>query len=119
MESAVLRKVVFPSPEGLHLRLASAVASLVKQKNAEVYIRKGDRVACAANVLEILTLCALQGDELVIEARGPDAEPIAAEVAWLFENGSDEPPSQPAVRKESENLAEQKKQSPNPSIPSP
>jgi len=86
------RNVKVLSPEGLHLRSASAIAAVAKQWNADIIIRKGDQQANAMNVLEILTLFALEGDELVIEAAGAEAEPAVEAIAKLFENGFTLPP---------------------------
>lgn len=98
-EGLVVRKVRVRAPEGVHLRSAGALASLVKQWKAEVVLRKGDRSANGASVLEILSLVAMEGDELVVEASGPDAEAAAESVQRLIENGfqmpSEENPSPP------------------------
>jgi phosphocarrier protein HPr len=89
------RNVKVLSPEGLHLRSASAIAAVTKQWNANVIVRKGDRQANAMNVLEILTLFAMEGDELVIEASGAEAQPAVEAIAKLFENGFTLPPGAP------------------------
>jgi phosphotransferase system HPr (HPr) family protein len=85
------RNVKVLSPEGLHLRSASAIAAVAKRWNADIVIRKGDQRANAVNVLEIITLFALEGDELVIEATGTEAELAVEAVAKLFENGFEVP----------------------------
>ncbi len=91
MGPSVVRKARISAPDGVHLRSAAALASAVKQWNAEVTLRKGEQKANAANVLEILTLVALEGDELLVEATGPDAEFAAEAVVRLIENGFELP----------------------------
>lgn len=98
-ETSVVKKVRVQAPDGLHMRSASAVAVLVKQWNAEVILRKGQQSANAANVLEIMTLAVMQGEELTVEAKGPDAERAAEAVARLIENGFE--PVPPICQRES------------------
>ena len=46
----------------------------VRRFKSKVEIRKQNEVVDAGNILELLTLCATQGTELLLTAKGPDAE---------------------------------------------
>jgi phosphotransferase system HPr-like phosphotransfer protein len=47
-------------------------------------IQKGSQFADAANVLDLLSLAATHGTELVLTATGPEAEEALEAVAGLF-----------------------------------
>ncbi|MCS7236959.1 MAG: HPr family phosphocarrier protein [Thermoguttaceae bacterium] len=85
-EASVVRKVRVRAPDGLHMRSAAAIATLVRQRNAEVILHKGEQSANGANVLEILTLAVMEGEELTVEAKGPEAELAADAVVRFIEN---------------------------------
>ena len=78
--------IVVPNPEGLHLRAATEVAKLLRQFSSRVeLIRvKDERRAEGTNVLQVLTLGAAQGEELLLEAMGGDANEALEALAGLF-----------------------------------
>ena len=73
-EGTAFRTVVVTNPQGLHARPADMFVKLASkyQSNIEV-IKDGERVD-GKSILAILTLAAVQGTQLRIEATGPDAE---------------------------------------------
>jgi phosphotransferase system HPr (HPr) family protein len=68
------RTVIITNPAGLHARPCAAVAQAVRRFKSKVRIRKEKEVVDAGNILEIMTLAAAQGAELLLTAKGPDAE---------------------------------------------
>ena len=72
------------TPEGLHLRPCSAIVNTVSRHLAKVMIQKGSQVADAASILDLLSLAATQGTELVLSATGAEAEEALEAVAGLF-----------------------------------
>lgn len=60
------------------------LAEKAREFNAEIKLRKGSYAADCRSVLDLLTLGAFQGDPLVIEASGEDAEEAVAAIAVLF-----------------------------------
>lgn len=84
-----MRSVTIVNPEGLHLRAAGVFVRVASRFQAEVtVVRDGDRVS-GKSMLDLLTLGAYQGVELILEASGPDAdaavEALAALVAASFQ----------------------------------
>ena len=82
-EPKASRTVVVTNDQGLHARAAMLVAELVRQYQSEVVLTKnGERVG--TEVLQILSLGVGQGEQLLIEATGLDAENVLEAVAELF-----------------------------------
>jgi phosphocarrier protein len=80
----VLRSVRVGSAAGLHARAAAVVAAAAAGQPVRVTIRRGRRVAPADSVLGLLSLGAVRGAELILEARGPAAGPALSRLAALL-----------------------------------
>lgn len=73
--------------EGLHARPAAQFVKTAKQFRSEIRVAKGDREANAKSSLNVMTLGAKKGDEIVIRAEGEDAEEaVNALVALISTN---------------------------------
>jgi phosphocarrier protein len=72
--------------EGVHARAATLVSRLVRQFQANVEISKGCERVVATEVLQVLSLGAGPGDQLMVEASGPDAEAVLDALGRLFEH---------------------------------
>jgi phosphotransferase system HPr (HPr) family protein len=81
---AITRTLMVTHQLGLHLRPCSAIVTTVGRHLAKVMIQKGSQFADAASILDLLTLAATQGTELVLTATGPEAEQALEAVAGLF-----------------------------------
>lgn len=87
MQEPVCRATVcVTQADGLHLRPLSLIAELARRHNAEVLLRNGERSADAKNVLDLMTLDAPRGAEIVIETSGPDAQVALDELLALFQS---------------------------------
>jgi phosphotransferase system HPr (HPr) family protein len=83
----VTRKIVIRNAQGLHARPAEKFARLAMQFQSRIeLVREGRRVV-ASSIMELLTLGAAQGTELILEAEGPDAEEAVEALAKLVESG--------------------------------
>jgi phosphocarrier protein HPr len=80
------RIVVVANPDGLHVRAASLIAKVTDQVPAKVELIKGNHRVDASNVLQMLSLCALEGEQLLLEATGQDAVGALELLARLFES---------------------------------
>ena len=86
------RTVIVTNPSGLHLRAAVAIAKVARAFQATVELVKNHHRVDGKEVLQIITLGAESGSELILEAAGPDAEQAVAAVAQTFlENFGEEP----------------------------
>lgn len=88
---AASRILCVRNPEGLHARAAMEVAKLLSRFEAKVHLIKGGSRVDGTDVLEILSLGAMQHQELTVEAFGEQAaEAIEALAALLESNFSDQ-----------------------------
>ncbi len=68
------------------MRAAMEVAKLLSRFDSQVVLVKNDQRADGRDVLQVLSLAAVQYEELTAEARGSQAEQAMAALAALFEN---------------------------------
>jgi len=87
MADSVVREVEVVNPLGIHARPSHAIVSTASRFAAAVQLRGADRVADARSILSVMTLGAVQGTRLRIEAQGADAEAAADALAELFAAG--------------------------------
>ena len=84
---SVTRTVVIRNSNGLHARPAERLAREASQFQCRIEILcRNERVA-AKSIMDLLTLGATQGTELVIEACGEDAERAVEILSALIEGG--------------------------------
>ena len=68
------RTFVINKPEGLHARPAELLAKVASQFEATIELIKDRQRVDAKSILDILTLAAVQGTRLELEAVGDDAQ---------------------------------------------
>ena len=89
-DGCAFRTVIVGNPQGLHARPADLFVKLASRyQSTVVVIKDGERVD-GKSILAILTLAAVQGTQLRIEATGPDAEDALTALAELFLRDFDE-----------------------------
>lgn len=59
---------------GLHFRAAAMVVRTAARFESRITVANGSAEALATSVLDLLTLAATRGTNLVVRAEGPDAE---------------------------------------------
>jgi phosphotransferase system HPr-like phosphotransfer protein len=72
-DPVLTRTVIVGNPQGLHAR------------PAELFVKTAD----GKSILNILTLAAVQGTQLCLEAVGPDAQAALDALSTLFEHNFD------------------------------
>ncbi len=77
-------KVIVTNRDGLHARPSVAIVNTVSKYRASVTIRKGDQTVDASSTIDVLSLAATQGTELVVTAMGPDALEVLEALDGLF-----------------------------------
>ncbi|AGZ38885.1 HPr family phosphocarrier protein [Actinoplanes friuliensis] len=81
----MIRTVLLGGRAGLHMRAASRIAIAAALQTVPVTVRTMDRPAVPADsVLSLLSLGALCGTELILEAWGPGAEVALDNLARLL-----------------------------------
>jgi len=84
MESSTCT-VTVTNPHGLHARPSLIITKTVRQYDAQVTVRRLNRCVKATSILNLLSLGASQGSELVLSASGPQAEQALDALAHLFD----------------------------------
>jgi len=80
------RTVVVSNPQGLHARPADLLARTAARFESKVEIIAGGQRVDGKSILDMLTLAAVQGTELEIEATGPDASEALEALVKLVES---------------------------------
>jgi phosphotransferase system HPr (HPr) family protein len=78
------RAVTITNRHGLHARPAVTIVKTVRKYDAQTTIRKGNQTVDAASVLDLLSLGATQGAELLLSAKGRQAQEVIEALAQLF-----------------------------------
>ena len=78
------------NPAGLHARPAAVLAECARRFQAGVRLRHGATVANAKSVVAIMGLSTRAGDQVRIEADGPDAAAAVSALSALLAKGSGE-----------------------------
>jgi phosphotransferase system HPr (HPr) family protein len=84
-QPAAKRTVRIVNPHGVHARVATLIAEVVRGHHSKVSLRKGVERVEGTDVLQIMSLGAAPGEELLIEADGDDAEAVVDAVAALVD----------------------------------
>lgn len=84
-------ELVVPNRAGLHARVSTMLAKKAMEFTSDICFRKGTKgVANARSVLDLLSLGAMQGEKLTVEASGADAQAAVQAIAALFRSRFDE-----------------------------
>jgi phosphotransferase system HPr (HPr) family protein len=87
--SFVRRELTVNLDNGLHIVPCSAIAKLAREHTGTVRIVRGEIVADAASVFDLLGLNAQKGTILMLEADGDGADAILDRLEELFASGFD------------------------------
>jgi phosphotransferase system HPr (HPr) family protein len=81
----IRRVVVITNKQGLHARPAEKLVRTAQKFDAKVELIRDDRRVDARNMIDLLTLGAGQGTQLVLEAEGREAQAAVDALAELVE----------------------------------
>jgi phosphotransferase system HPr (HPr) family protein len=84
------RTITVTTPRGVHARAATLVRETVLRFRAKVEIIKGTDRVDASDVLQMLSLGAADGDQLLLEATGEEADAALDALVQLFEEFGEE-----------------------------
>ena len=84
---SITRVIVIRNSQGLHARPAELFVRLARQFQSRIELVRDDRRVEARNIIDLLTLGAAQGTELVLEAEGDDAQEAVEALVRLVESG--------------------------------
>lgn len=84
---SITRVIVIRNSQGLHARPAELFVRLARQFQSRIELVRDDRRVEARSIIDLLTLGAAQGTELVLEAEGDDAQQAVEALVRLVESG--------------------------------
>ena len=82
---AVNRVLEICNKRGLHARASAKFVQTVEKFYADVRVRRGQEVVGGTSIMGLMMLAANEGCEIVIEAKGPDADVALAAMVALVE----------------------------------
>ena len=85
--SLVKRVVVVPNKQGIHARPAEMFVRRAQQFQSKIEIVHDDYRIEAKSIMNLLTLGAAQGTQLILEAEGSDAQEAVDALAEVVEKG--------------------------------
>ena len=83
----VTRRVVVPFEHGIHARPAALLVNSIKPLSANVIVTANARQADARSTAALMSLGVRRGDEIVVEASGPDAQAALDVLATIVAKG--------------------------------
>lgn len=90
IEETLQQTIVITNPQGFHVRPIQKFALRAMKFQCEITVIKDDRRVDGRSVLDLLTLGAVSGTKLTIEAAGPDAHEAIPALVAVIENYVDE-----------------------------
>jgi len=107
-------EIIIPNRAGLHARPAAVLVNLAKKYKATLRLRRGEETANARSVVALMGMQVSQGDRVVLEAIGPDAEAAIAELTDAVRSGLGEEGAKPIAAPSSLSQPEDAKPAPRP-----
>lgn len=84
---SVSRQTTVVNALGMHARPAARIAEIAIQAQGNLWLSAGDTMVDASSIIDILTLCAVTGTQIVIHAEDPADERIVEEIKGFFDMG--------------------------------
>lgn len=86
MTDVTQRTVLIVNKLGLHARAAAKFVSLASQFDADISVQRGERTVNGKSIMGIMMLAASKGTEILIRARGEDAEEALEQLHNLIQS---------------------------------
>lgn len=85
METALSRVFMIKNKFGLHARPSASFVQTASQFRSEIKVEKDGLVADGKSILDLMMLAAAQGTQVIIKARGADAQEALKALGDLIE----------------------------------
>lgn len=85
--SPIRRELLVEMENGLHIVPSSAIAKTAREFQGTVRVYRGEVVADATSVFDLLGLNAQKGTALIIEVSGDGAEAMLERLVEMFQKG--------------------------------
>lgn len=81
------RTVLIRNKRGLHARASAKFVQLAETFKAEISVTKGEQTVGGTSIMGLMMLAAAPGCEILVDARGPDADAALEAVCKLVSDG--------------------------------
>jgi phosphocarrier protein HPr len=78
------RTIIIASKSGLHARPAAIFVQKAKSFKSKISLVKKDKTVSGKSILSVITLGAMQGDQVTLQADGDDEETALNDLATLL-----------------------------------
>jgi len=83
------RELTLNNEHGLHMRVAGQIVKLARTHDCDVRVSyNGTRNANASSIMQLMTLGAVHGARVLVQADGPDEELVISELTDILSNGA-------------------------------
>ncbi len=79
-DGTLIRKMCIENPMGLHARPAALLVQAVEKLDCDIALEKDGEKVNGKSIMGVMMLAAERGSEIVVSARGPDAEKAMGEI---------------------------------------
>jgi phosphocarrier protein HPr len=86
-KNGLSQTVLIKNELGLHARSAAIIAKIAQRATASIWIVKGNNMADAASIIDLLTLECPKGTLITIKLDNPSDHPFLKEIAAQVEAG--------------------------------
>ncbi len=84
---SVSRQAIVMNTLGMHARPAAAIAGMVQDAGGDIWLSDGKRIADAASIIDILSLCAVKGTKVSIFTEKEKDSALADKIKHFFDIG--------------------------------
>ncbi|MDH4129733.1 MAG: HPr family phosphocarrier protein [Spirochaetota bacterium] len=84
MSNRYSKRIKVKNHDGIHARPSVKIVEMANKFSSNIIIKKGNLSVDGKSILDILTLAACFGTELIVEADGDDAKEAVEAVSALF-----------------------------------
>ena len=84
-EHILERTITLASKSGLHARPAAVFVQKAKTFHSQITLSKNDKTVNGKSILSVITLGAVQGEQVILKINGEDANTAIDQLAALLE----------------------------------
>ena len=84
---SVSRRTRVVNALGMHARPAAKIAEMAMAAKGNILLSNGDSTVDASSIIDILTLCAVTGTEILIASDAPEDSTVADDIKEFFDMG--------------------------------
>jgi phosphocarrier protein HPr len=86
-EDAIRRVLEIVNKKGLHARASAKFVQTVEKFDAEVTVTRGHETVGGTSIMGLMMLSAATGTEIIVEARGKQADEVMEAISKLVTSG--------------------------------